>query len=1002
MRLKCILHIILAFSFSSLSAQQINIGFKQFTITNGLTDNNTNAIIQDSRGMLWIGSSSGLTRYDGRTFKKYMQLGKARLTDLSIICLAEDDEGNIWIGTENGLNKLNPFTENITQYYEGAGPGTIPFRWCNFIYIDKEKRLWLTTEKGIALYDKGTNSFQNYPVTVNGEDTRINKFINKVIEDSKGRFWLATSFGIKLFNKQTKTYKTFLYKKDDENDNHRFAVLSLLEDNNGVIWAGTWGDGLLKFDEAAQEFKKKASNNLNSYGSAIPSISQIRIQSWNYLLLATSKGLALVKNDTAITISYTSLAGNVNSILKDRQGNFWISSDAGLYKMNTNSLAFQWIILPAAGNEREPIFHIIPDIKKPNSLFYLTTIKGWWQYDAATQIISKYDLPADPKNLLTYINTWYTDTSKGYWFSSVKGLGFFNPYQKKLEDLASLPIERSGQPGTGIIAIDSKDNLWATLPRSGILVYDRHQKKAITLFNEKDKPGNTVNEDIHDLRLAENGYVYFTAVNNLYKVNVNDYSYKTIAVPQPNDRIDVNKIAPGKMFFTKDGRFFLTSRLCVYELKNDTLSKIYPASGYADFIIDKAYCAPNGIIWVTTSAGVFKTDTSFKQWININNRLGWPGNERILDIYANKTGEVFFSGEGKIGILKDSLLQKSTAPPPVIINRIKYGEQENYMVSLKPVSINSSYKDPIEIEVASTNFINETENKIFYALEGWDNNWKELSGQSFVRYEQLPAGTYTFSAKQVNAEGIESKITSIAFNIAPPFYKTWWFILLLVFSIAFILFAFYRFRLKKALEMERLRTRIATDLHDDIGATLSSISMYSDAVKQQVKEKFPHLEPVMDKIGENSRDMVNSMSDIVWAINPDNDDGGKLLQRIENYARDLCSVKDIQFLFKADPEIGGITLPLEYRKNIYLIFKESLNNALKYADAKNIVINISKSSGLFKMILKDDGKGFNTSLSTGGNGLKNMEERAKEIKGSSVIGSSPDKGTTVTFSCRIP
>ena len=217
-----------------------------------------------------------------------------------------------------------------------------------------------------------------------------------------------------------------------------------------------------------------------------------------------------------------------------------------------------------------------------------------------------------------------------------------------------------------------------------------------------------------------------------------------------------------------------------------------------------------------------------------------------------------------------------------------------------------------------------------------------------------------------------------------------------------MLFAIYRFRLEKALEMERLRTRIATDLHDDIGATLSSISMYSDAVKQQIKEKLPHLEPVMDKIGENSRDMVNSMSDIVWAINPDNDDGGKLLQRIENYAKDLCSVKDIQLHFKADSGMGDITLPLEYRKNIYLIFKESLNNALKYADAKNIVINISKSNGLFKMILKDDGKGFNIGLDNNGNGLKNIEERAKEIKGSSVIDSSPGKGTTVTFSCRIP
>jgi signal transduction histidine kinase len=178
--------------------------------------------------------------------------------------------------------------------------------------------------------------------------------------------------------------------------------------------------------------------------------------------------------------------------------------------------------------------------------------------------------------------------------------------------------------------------------------------------------------------------------------------------------------------------------------------------------------------------------------------------------------------------------------------------------------------------------------------------------------------------------------------------------------------------------------------------------MYSDALKQQVKETLPHLEPVLDKMGENSRDMVNSMSDIVWAINPNNDDGNKLIQRMESYARDLCSMKNILLQFNADESIGTMNLPLEYRKNIYLIFKESLNNALKYSGAKQIQITLSRQQGKFSMNIEDNGAGFDIKTANNGNGLINIVERAKEIKGQSLIDSAVGKGTLVKFSCPLP
>jgi signal transduction histidine kinase len=177
--------------------------------------------------------------------------------------------------------------------------------------------------------------------------------------------------------------------------------------------------------------------------------------------------------------------------------------------------------------------------------------------------------------------------------------------------------------------------------------------------------------------------------------------------------------------------------------------------------------------------------------------------------------------------------------------------------------------------------------------------------------------------------------------------------------------------------------------------------MYSQAVKNQLKENNPQLENVLDKMGENSRDMVTSMSDIVWAINPDNDDGEKLIKRMENYATDICAVKNIALHFTTDEKLKTTVLPLEHRKNVYLIFKEAVNNAVKYSNAQNIWVQLGLQSKNLSLIIKDDGNGFDEATIKKGNGLKNLQTRAAEIKGTIAVDSGEGKGTTVSLVCTV-
>jgi signal transduction histidine kinase len=209
---------------------------------------------------------------------------------------------------------------------------------------------------------------------------------------------------------------------------------------------------------------------------------------------------------------------------------------------------------------------------------------------------------------------------------------------------------------------------------------------------------------------------------------------------------------------------------------------------------------------------------------------------------------------------------------------------------------------------------------------------------------------------------------------------------------ALISFFIYRnYRTRQQLRLQTLRNKIASDLHDDVGSTLSSISIFSQMAQQQSKEVIPLLEA----IGENSRKMLDAMADIVWTINPDNDQFEKIILRMKSFAYELLGAKKIDFEFVAEDEVSKMKLPMEVRKNLYLIFKEATNNIVKYAQANKALFAIRGEKNNLMMMIKDNGKGFDINKLTEGNGLKNMKKRANEIGADLVIDSYPGNGTTI-------
>ncbi len=193
------------------------------------------------------------------------------------------------------------------------------------------------------------------------------------------------------------------------------------------------------------------------------------------------------------------------------------------------------------------------------------------------------------------------------------------------------------------------------------------------------------------------------------------------------------------------------------------------------------------------------------------------------------------------------------------------------------------------------------------------------------------------------------------------------------------------------------RMRMSRELHDEVGATLSGISMYSHLTKEQIKnDQTDEVEKSLNIIQQNAGDMVNKLSDIVWLTNPDQDSMQKLLQRLEEYCTEMAGTKNIKVKLRLPAPIASIELPAETRRNIYLLFKEAINNAVKYSNASMLELYVKEQDGIIKISLKDDGDGFDMETVSRGNGLNNMEQRAKEMKANCTIESFKEKGTSIT------
>lgn len=326
-------------------------------------------------------------------------------------------------------------------------------------------------------------------------------------------------------------------------------------------------------------------------------------------------------------------------------------------------------------------------------------------------------------------------------------------------------------------------------------------------------------------------------------------------------------------------------------------------------------------------------------------------------------------------------ISSADASISVIVDGKKYANQRN-------IVLNADYHELLFVFPQDKNY------SYHFRLENLEKNWQVADNPS-IRYTNLSGGEYVFYGKILNGNSVVEE-ESISVYIQENFWEKWWFWIFLFFFITLTVFLvvyfwiLYDFRQKMKVEM--IRQRIAADLHDEVGANLNSITFFSEILRKKLKDNKSVF--LLDKIASSSLESANLISDTIWALNPNFDTFEKLLERISSFGLGLLSSKDIAFSIENRLN-KDLDLPIEQRRNLYLILKEAINNIAKHSGAKKAFLVVEEAENGIKISIEDDGVGFDKNLVCGGNGLNNFKMRANNEEIDLKIISNIGEGTKI-------
>lgn len=1021
---------LVCFAFPQLVFTE-RLPLKSYTSADGLAHNEINKIVRDSRGFLWFCTGGGLSRFDGYAFTNFgtdQGLDHANVTDL-----LETRDGEYWVATNGGLFRFNPKgapdQKNEAAMFSVIVPDAQeePTKAITVLLEDRNGTIWCGTRQGLFQLIQTSAGVRLRSVDIGiPHEYALQSMVADLLEDTHGSLWIATPAGL---YRRWPNGSAARYTKRDGLPNDFLS--DLFQDHQGNLWVASLQGG---FFNLVTDSSNKAPVIGARYSSAngLPS-------NWVFQLLETSDHRFWVASNLGLVQffttgdergrsfnSYTTRNGlsfqEISALSEDVGGNLWLGTNvAGAMKLSRSGFVTY--------NERDALVSVAAIFAdRRGQVCFKGNVLGddrFSVFEGAKLDLLRPDPPSYYQRFGCFDGerfTWFKPraffkfgwvmegvtlqtANREWWVGSASGLYRFPPSDSFEAIRTAIPLavysKKDGvEPDFFRLFEDSLANMWISTINSDTNKLVRWERATNTVQNLSDIPGLHLSRDNLPRSFGEdrNRNVWIGFSKGLARYSKGSFKFFADSDLPPGAIMDIH--------LDRSGRLWLASarsglvRIDDPAVDHPTFINYTTAQGLssnnATVIVDDM----EGRIYVGGGHGLDLLDPStgaVKHFTTLDGLA--PG--IFLDAFRDPKGTLWFGTASGLSTLVP-FLQDRVSPATVLITGLSVAGRPRLVSALGETEMTlpdlAANDNQLQLDFMAIGFVSGEVLRYQYKLEGTDADWSAPSELRKVNYAGLGPGRYTFLVRAMNSDGTTSpKPASVTFRILRPLWQRWWFIALVAFACGGLCLAAYRYRVSRLLQMANLRTRIATDLHDDIGANLTRISMLSEVAKQNLGENGSENTPLMS-ISRIARESVGSMSDIVWAIDPERDTLLDLTRKMRLHADELFTLRDIELHFKAPDVKDSLRLGVDVRRGLLLIFKEAVNNAARHSGCTQVDINLQLQPSELLLEITDNGRGFDQSIEREGHGLRSMQRRAKELGGTFEINSSRGVETVIRVS----
>ncbi len=965
-----------------------------FGTDKGLPSSAVLAVTQTRDGFLWAGTLAGLARFDGVQFAVFDENNTPGLNSSQIIRLYEDRQTNLWIGTENGgiaivkagtvtnldlaqggaVGRLRAICEDtngaivlytdsglLARYREGKvetwHAGSSAFSTCRAMIVDNSGWLWVGTDTQLAALN---------PIPVVTDEVGPIR-LDFLLASQRGGYWRLANGRIQKCRGSGVEFDWGAYPWTNT-----LTVAAACEDRDGNLVVGTHGDGVYWFDAQGQAKRISEEEGLSS-----KYVLAVMVDREGCLWVGTNGGGLNRVRRKLFDVLERSSGLVVQSVCEDGRGGLWIG-------YNRNRVD-HW---PTGGDKPFRIVEASPSLNvNPDTLLYVKSM-----------FVGRRQGPLGGNWVLA-----------GTWGALEQHL-----FQLEYEQFASLALPGSMDKGVSAIFQDRAGRLWLGT-QGGLLRFDD-----LTLFTTRD---GLSADDVRAIAEDRDGNLWVgTEGGGLSRLRDGRFTCYTKTNGLPGNSISAAEVdADGVLWVATSGGLtrFQGGKWTRYSTKEGL------ASNRLGYLLEDGH----GYLWIGSNAGLMRLKKEdLNRFAEDNSTLiscrvygetdGLPATECTTGsqpgALRSHDGTLWFPTIQGLAWLNPARLNLNTSPPPVVIEAVLVDGQVQNPETLRagpPQAVTvPARKEGLEIRYASLNLAAPDKGRFKYQLGGYETTPKERPGYDRKAfYGKLPPGEYQFQVTACNEDDVwNPAYATLGVTVLPPFWQTWWFLGLTTVSLLGAIVGSVHYvstqrlqrqlaalRQKEALEKER--ARIARDIHDQVGASLTQLSLLGELVegdKHHPEEVVGHARQIEQTALETTR----ALDEIVWTVNPSNDTLDGLITYVCKYAQDYLAVAGLRYRLEAPPQLPGTPITPEVRHNVFLASKEAITNVVRHAQATAVSLRLRLEPASFTLEIEDNGRGLaglDPKAAQTRNGLRNMRKRMEDIGGAFYIGPAPERGTVV-------